>query len=212
MKSRRPIILLAAAGAVLLAIIAVGAVLWPPLAFIGLGLLQLAMLVLLLDTRRILSARVFATTAKLERLITGRRRDAAPAAAARAKAGTMSAGRAEPAGLSGAAAGAAGAPTATSVEVRRIMASRIFDPEWYEAQAEIEFDDTAAAVAHYLATGRAAGLSPHPLFDPAWTHPKTWRSATADPLLQYLDNRDGEWARSTSSLFDPVHADERLPE
>ncbi len=42
-----------------------------------------------------------------------------------------------------------------------------FDALWYARQAGVDLD-RAAGISHYLATGRAAGLSPHPIFDPEW--------------------------------------------
>lgn len=181
-------------GALALLVLAVGAVLWTPLAWIALGVLQVVVLVVVLDTRRVLSSRVFATTAKLERLITGRSRGATRAAGASSSASAATPGQI-PQG-----------------EVREVLASRIFDVEWYEAQVDTEFEDASEAVAHYLRRGRKNGFTPHPLFDPAWIYPNAWRSLPEDPLLRYIHDREDAWSLTTSAYFDPARADERLPE
>lgn len=49
--------------------------------------------------------------------------------------------------------------------VARLVASPLFDEEWYAVQAG-DFPSREAAVRDYLERGRHAGLTPHPLFDP----------------------------------------------
>ncbi|MBF0817787.1 glycosyltransferase, partial [Microbacterium paludicola] len=97
---------------------------------------------------------------------------------------------------------AAEEPAPHAAAVRLIRASLVFDQEWYETQLGREFDGLETAIAHYLESGRRDGLSPHPLFVPAWVRPEDWRD-DVDPLLSYLRGEDGLWQASTSPLFDP---------
>lgn len=98
----------------------------------------------------------------------------------------------------------AGPPPASAAD--RILASGVFDVEWYQHQAGLTFADRAEAVAHYVEEGRRAGWSPHPLFLPARFDPRRWDHAETDPLVTYLEGADGAWERSTSPLFDPARA------
>jgi hypothetical protein len=153
--------------------------------------LQLAVVVLLLDTRHNLSVRLYATSRKLERLITHR--------------GAQSA---QGGGVPVAAAAAVG-PAKTAAagsDVRLVLASRIFDLEWYEAQAGLTFDDLEDAVRHYLDIGDRTGASPHPLFSPTWV-----RQAGRNPLVEYLRNGEKRWGAPTSPVFDPALLDASLP-
>lgn len=79
----------------------------------------------------------------------------------------------------------------------------MFDAEWYQAQAGATFEDPAEAVRHYLAHGRRAGWSPHPLFVPMRYRPQAWGRDSTDPLVIYLTARDNGRA-VTSPLFDPA--------
>lgn len=54
----------------------------------------------------------------------------------------------------------------TEAPEQRLVASPLFDVEWYRLQTGLPLDRTVA-VADYLSRGRFAGLTPHPLFDPA---------------------------------------------
>ncbi|MFD6139801.1 hypothetical protein [Promicromonospora sp. NPDC060271] len=89
----------------------------------------------------------------------------------------------------------------------RILASGVFDVEWYQHQAGLTFADRAEAVSHYVEEGRRAGWSPHPLFLPARLDPRRWDHDETDPLVAYLEGADGAWEKSTSPLFDPARAD-----
>lgn len=88
----------------------------------------------------------------------------------------------------------------TSTNAWRIGRSRLFDLDWYNAQIPAPLG-RGDAVRHYLTTGRAAGLTPHPLFDP-----ETYRSVRPqsvgddDPLWTYLRLADHD--RLTHPLFD----------
>jgi O-antigen biosynthesis protein len=69
---------------------------------------------------------------------------------------------------------------------RRILAAGLFDQSWYHLQAGREWAEPVAAVVHYLARGRRAGLSPHPLLEPEWVAPTRWESGRRDPVELYL--------------------------
>jgi glycosyltransferase involved in cell wall biosynthesis len=93
---------------------------------------------------------------------------------------------------------------------RRLRASRLlrarglFDLAWYERQAGRQFPGAGAAVRDYLATGRASGLSPHPLFEPEWYREDDWRTRRADPALYFLARPRQRLSQPTHVLFDPV--------
>ncbi len=53
------------------------------------------------------------------------------------------------------------------------------DRDWYAAQG---FGPARGQVAHYLLAGRRAGWSPHPLLEPSWVAPGSWRRRFPDPL------------------------------
>ena len=73
--------------------------------------------------------------------------------------------------------------------VRLVARSGIVDLEYYSAQTGRTFVDAAAAARHYLEAGADAGLSLHPLFEPAYLrrqHPEV----TDEPLVRYLSDPD----------------------
>ncbi|MFI8525528.1 glycosyltransferase [Promicromonospora sukumoe] len=122
-----------------------------------------------------------------------------------------SAGHAEPAGPAEPAEPAEPEPGPAEPEVsdtERVLGSGVFDVEWYEAQAGTTFPDPARAVEHYLARGRRAGWSPHPLFVPARFRTHRWEREETDPLITYLDGVEDAWRSVTSPLFDPAGLDE----
>jgi hypothetical protein len=90
---------------------------------------------------------------------------------------------------------------ASSDESATIRQSGLFDSTWY-----LERNPEAAAfpdpIAHYLATGAARGLAPHPLFDPNWyrdSYPQTGLTPLAHFILI------GEATGATPNpLFDPT--------
>ncbi|MEU4365346.1 hypothetical protein [Promicromonospora sp. NPDC023987] len=102
------------------------------------------------------------------------------------------------------AASETGPPPGSATD--RILASGVFDVEWYQHQAGLTFADQAEAVSHYVEEGRRAGWSPHPLFLPARFDPKRWDHDETDPLVAYLEGANGAWEKSTSPLFDPAPA------
>jgi hypothetical protein len=68
----------------------------------------------------------------------------------------------------------------------RLAAAGLVDRLWYADQCGLRFRDDRAAATHYLATGRAAGHSPHPLIEPEWIAGARWRSSPRDPVELYL--------------------------
>ena len=97
-------------------------------------------------------------------------------------------------------------------DVRRILASGIFERAWYELQSGRSFPDDAAAVRDYLARGRRAGLAPSPLFEPEWYDATGWRTDPKDPLLRYLDRPAQQRDVAPHPLFDPVAHRRSAPE
>ena len=53
------------------------------------------------------------------------------------------------------------------------------DRRWY---AEQGWAPARGQLAHYLLVGRRAGWSPHPLLEPAWVAPSSWRRPFPEPL------------------------------
>lgn len=53
------------------------------------------------------------------------------------------------------------------------------DTGWYAAQG---YPRARGQVLHYLLVGRRAGWSPHPLLEPAWVAPASWRRRWPEPL------------------------------
>jgi GT2 family glycosyltransferase len=82
-----------------------------------------------------------------------------------------------------------------------IRRSGLFDLPWYTAQLEGRSPGLTAAVAHYVLRGRAAGLSPSPLFEPSWYAPKDWRTRHADPLAALI-RRGADATADPHPLFD----------
>ena len=85
-----------------------------------------------------------------------------------------------------------------------LEASVLFDSDWY---AHITQRDRTrrAAVEHYLSEGRSSGLTPHPLFDPAYFGQQHAAAlGQRDPLNYYLSEPASRTV-STHPLFD-AHA------
>src|SRR6478672_7792076 len=102
----------------------------------------------------------------------------------------------------------------TGEEERRLLASPLFDEEWYSLQVGHSLG-RRAAVRHYLASGVAAGHHPHPLFDPAyvrsqWTPGRVERLGAGDPLGLYL--RRETFRTPTHVLFDTARYVSLAPE
>ena len=104
----------------------------------------------------------------------------------------------------------AAAPEPDRESVRLLTASPLFDATWY-TKVSGEDHRKDAAVRHYLTLGRAAGLSPHPLFDPDYFGGQHAASiGTRDPLVLYLAKRSSRSA-SPHPLFDLEAYVERVP-
>jgi len=88
---------------------------------------------------------------------------------------------------------------------RLIIASGLFDDDWYLDQ----YPDVRSAgtnpLVHYLRHGAAEGRDPNPLFDSDWylRHNRDVRAAGINPLVHYLQNGAAE-GRNPSPHFDNV--------
>ena len=107
--------------------------------------------------------------------------------AVRARAG----GRSSPRSPGGAASG--------GDRVQLLVGSTLFDDAWYSFCAGRSMSRREAAE-HYLETGRREGLTPHPLFLPAWCASQLAIGEVRDPLVVYLRRRRFEIP--THPLFD----------
>ncbi|MCO7203133.1 glycosyltransferase [Microbacterium sp. CnD16-F] len=189
MKDKRRAVLVLIAGLLvaMASLVAFAAPAW--LTFIAV-VLQIALVLVVVDTRRALSLRILAAAKNFETRLNrrlGSPRGVPSRKSARAKAPDRP------------------APDTREADVKKIRASLVFDQEWYESEVAGQFRSLDDAIKHYLNRGRKAGFSPHPLFQPAWMMRGTWSKVEKDPLLSYLENEDGLWAKSTSPLFDPAH-------
>jgi glycosyltransferase involved in cell wall biosynthesis len=97
-------------------------------------------------------------------------------------------------------------------QLRRILASRVFDQAWYELQAGRSFGSVRDALKDYLDRGRQAGRSPSPLFEPQWYDREQWRSRATDPLARYLGRPVHRRTRQPQLLFDPEAYLARFPD
>lgn len=181
-------------------------------ALILLGVLQVLVLVVLVDTRYALGARMFATVRNFEKRLHRRLAggDKPKPGRAVASAPASSTKRVDPPASSNPPRPAE-APS-REAEVRLIRASLVFDLEWYQVQVAGRFKSLDEAITHYLERGRRAGFSPHPLFNPSFVYPGEWSKMSQDPLVSYIKDREIRRVRATSLFFDPAHVDDRLPE
>jgi len=93
-----------------------------------------------------------------------------------------------------------------------ILSSGLFDREWYQVQTGLTFASAHDACTDYVKSGRVAGMSPHPLFEPSVAEPTTWNTRGTDPLVHYLRS---PWRRAHAvphHLFDPALWTELNPE
>ena len=89
----------------------------------------------------------------------------------------------------------------TSPDPARLLGrSGMMDVEYYACQTGVDFPDPVAAAGHYLATGAAAGHSPHPLFEPDYLRQQR-PDEPGEPALRYL-TEPGFAALSPHPLFD----------
>jgi glycosyltransferase involved in cell wall biosynthesis len=163
--------------------------------------LQAAAILLLVQTRTVLSKRIYSVSRHLDKRISRGQLTGTPLA------GNTSprALKQNSSPLESKTTSALSIDAATAV----ILASKVFDREWYEIQVDNVFASEREACKHYLLRGRRSGFSPHPLFLPSWID-KKWRSSTEDPLVSYLSSP--EWNRSlqTHPLFDPAFLDAKM--
>ena len=87
---------------------------------------------------------------------------------------------------------------AAARDVRRLLRSGLLDRGYYETQAGRAFRTDAATAHHYLRTGRRAGHSPHPLYEPEWVTGGR-PAGRAEPLLAAVRRGD---APDPGPLFD----------
>lgn len=80
----------------------------------------------------------------------------------------------------------------------------LFDTDWYRNQLERRGDALRGdALRHYVRTGSTKGLSPHPLFDPAWYLSQLPTPLPADqPALAHFLREGGSRGYSPHPLFD----------
>ncbi|WP_448663703.1 hypothetical protein ACG3SL_03235 [Sphingomonas sp. CJ20] len=94
---------------------------------------------------------------------------------------------------------------------RVIRASGLFDARYYRMQhpGDAALDDP---LAHYVREGEARGLSPHPLFDPAWyTEQLGDTPMPMGALVHYLLEGDAA-RRQPLAGFDIAHVGRQLPD
>ncbi len=89
-----------------------------------------------------------------------------------------------------------------------IIASRLFDREYYETACGERFRNEREAVEHYLVHGRAQGFPPNPLFEQEWFTPKD-RPHRSHPLVRYIQRGPGK--HGPGSLFDAEQYLLRVP-
>lgn len=87
-----------------------------------------------------------------------------------------------------------------------ILATGIFDTEYYSLQTGCEFASDVAAVWHFLETGEALGLSPSPLYETSWYRGSTKRRGEAVRGAQVLAHflRKGQVAGEAGPHFDAL--------
>ncbi len=180
---------------------------WNALSWLLIGLLQLTLVLLHMNTRHVLSRRIFASANKLHRQLSvaNGRSESKPQRA-------LHLGHEVDSGRKGEATGAGptqkrGEATDIDRHISLVLAARIFDQEWYERQVEAHFASIGEACRHYLVRGRRTGFSPHPLFVPSFVSPQAWKTDRVDPLVRYVEAGDHERAVKTHPLFDPALVD-----
>jgi O-antigen biosynthesis protein len=94
-------------------------------------------------------------------------------------------------------------------KAKPLAASGLFDVEWYQAQTGAEFTDADSCVRDYLAGGWRRGLSPNPLFEPAFFGRSGWSKSATDPVWEMLRHRT---RRPTHPLFDPARYLRSVPD
>lgn len=85
---------------------------------------------------------------------------------------------------------------------RLIASSGVFDRQHYERLSGRSFASVDAAIWDYLEVGEAAGLTPHPLFEPAWYRRQT-KDRTSGALVGFL--RSGQSAAAGPHFDAPAY-------
>lgn len=97
-----------------------------------------------------------------------------------------------------------------SREARLLLESPLFDADWYAREVGRPMR-RRAAVTHYLRTGAARGLTPHPLFQPAHFAAQLGRDlGDRNPFVVYV--RRQAWGTATHPLFDVQRYLKAVPE
>lgn len=180
------------------------------LAVVGLIIIQFIILVLVAQSRTVLSRRLFAVARQVEHRFEslGRRVAFSPNSKNENASSNLTGSNVSQKTMM--AKSGAGEATQKSLiaSTSLVLKSQIFDREWYEAQSGIEFDTDREACFDYLTTGRKNGLSPHPLFLPSMLDPN-WKTSKRDPLVEYLNSPSVNRIAMTHPLFDPRIFDEK---
>jgi hypothetical protein len=107
----------------------------------------------------------------------------------------------------GLAEGRAASKRLNQPALEKLLATPLFDGEWYARTNRSVSDSGADPALHYLLWGARHGLAPHPWFDPVWylkANPKVGKAWASDPLIHFLDKG---WKKGYSPhpLFDPAY-------
>lgn len=91
-------------------------------------------------------------------------------------------------------------PGGLSRDARLLLESPLFDADWYSREVGRPMP-RRGAVTHFLRTGAARGLTPHPLFQPAYFADQLGRDlGERNPFVVYV--RRQAWGTATHPLFD----------
>lgn len=93
----------------------------------------------------------------------------------------------------------------TQSKSRRIVATKVFDAEYYSAESGRHFESDEDAAQHFVKFGMKAGLSIHPLFDVGYfpqAFKAKYQAGDVDYILAYLKSEKSR-SHLWSSLFDP---------
>lgn len=93
----------------------------------------------------------------------------------------------------------------------QLARSGLVDRDYYQAQTGRRFATGLSAARHFLQDGADAGLSLHPLFEPAWLlRPQDDPGTAAEVVLDFLARPEHYADRSPHPLFDLVRARRQL--
>lgn len=92
----------------------------------------------------------------------------------------------------------------------RLARSGLMDREYYQAQTGLRFGSAFAVARHFLRDGAEAGLSPHPLFEPALLAPT--ESDVAALMVEYVAHPERFADHTPHPLFDLARARGQLRE